>query len=111
ERHTARALVLWIHSWVVTDETFVTCTFVWSVTMHQPPPTQQVVECVDLRGEAAQVKVVVLDDSRIALTSSASRDEPVVLTVEQAALLRNQLGNALTAALRDARTTRGVDVS
>ena len=89
----------------------MTCAFVWSMTMSQPLPTQQVVEGVDLRGKSAHLEVDVRDDGRIALTSSAPQNEPLVLSAEQAACLRNQLGDALTAALRDARTPRGVDAS
>ncbi|MEV6644371.1 hypothetical protein [Amycolatopsis sp. NPDC051371] len=79
--------------------------------MSQPLSTQQFVEGVDLRGDSAHVEVDVRDDGRIALISSTPRNEPLILGADQAACLRNQLGGALTAALRDARTTRGVDAS
>lgn len=89
----------------------MTCAFVRSITMRQPLPTHQLVQGVDLHGEPAHVKVDVYDDGRIVLTNSTSRDEPVVLSAEQTARLRNQLGEALTAALRDPRTTREPDAS
>ncbi|MEV4052716.1 hypothetical protein AB0J55_16165 [Amycolatopsis sp. NPDC049688] len=69
--------------------------------------TRQHTEGVDQLGSPAQVEVEVRDDDRIALTSSTPPGEPILFSAESAAQLRNQLGDALTVSLRDARTTRG----
>ncbi|WP_410637756.1 hypothetical protein [Amycolatopsis sp. lyj-346] len=69
--------------------------------------TRQSTEGVDHLGNPAQVEVEVRDDGRIALTSSTPPDEPILFSAESAAQLRNQLGDALTVSLRDARTARG----
>ncbi|WP_284745083.1 hypothetical protein [Amycolatopsis sp. RTGN1] len=45
-------------------------------------------------------------DGRITLTSSTPPGEPIFFSAERAAQLRNQLGDALTISLRDARTGR-----
>ncbi|WP_146073676.1 hypothetical protein [Amycolatopsis sp. CA-126428] len=69
--------------------------------------TRQSTEGVDQLGGPAHVEVEVRDDDRIALTSSTPPGEPILFSAESAAQLRNQLGDALTVSLRDARTARG----
>jgi len=67
-------------------------------------PTCRTVEGVDPQGCSAFVEVAVQDDGRIALISSTASAQPVFLSADGAAELRNQLGAALTTSLRDART-------
>ncbi|MGW5742399.1 hypothetical protein [Amycolatopsis sp. NPDC003861] len=69
--------------------------------------TRQSTEGADQLGGPARVEVQVRDDGRIALTSSTASGEPILFSAESAAQLRNQLGDALTVSLRDARTARG----
>jgi hypothetical protein len=69
-------------------------------------PTRHVTEGVDQHGGPAQIEVVVRNDGRVTLASSTPADELVFFNAEQVARLRNQLGDALTVALRDTQTTR-----
>ena len=82
----------------------MTCTFVRSLTMRDPIPTA--IEGIDQRGKPARVLVRVRDDGRIDLISSTPPDEPIVLTPEGTANLRNQLGDVLAVALREAHAAR-----
>jgi hypothetical protein len=82
----------------------VTCVFVRSLTMRDPLRTRQASDGVDSQGTPAIVEIEVRDDGRITLTSSTPPGEPIFFGAEGAAQLRNQLGDALTISLRDART-------
>lgn len=79
--------------------------------MRDPIPTSQVAEGAGPMGEAAHIEVVVRNDGRVTLTSTAAAGMPVFFSPEQIAQLRNQLGDVLTIALRDARTGRGCTAS
>jgi hypothetical protein len=74
--------------------------------MRDPLTALQTTEGVDQLGDTAYVEVEVRHDGRIALTSSTPAGEPILFSSELAARLRNQIGDALTVSLRDARTTR-----
>jgi hypothetical protein len=74
--------------------------------MRDPLRTRQATEGVDSQGTPALVEIEVRDDGRITLTSSTAPGEPIFFNAELAAQLRNQLGDALTISLRNARTTR-----
>ena len=89
----------------------MTCAFVCSLTMRDRRPTPLPVEGVSPGGTPAVVRVGVRDDGRIEVTSSAPSGEPVLLTPEATAHLRNQLGEMLTIALRDIPTTQRRDAS
>ena len=75
--------------------------------MRDPVPTP--IEGVDRHGQPARVQVSVRDDGQIDLVSSTRPDEPIALSPEAAARLRNQLGDVLIIALREARTARRCD--
>jgi hypothetical protein len=77
--------------------------------MRDPRLARQTTDGVDLLGDPAHVNIEVQDDGRIALTSSTPQDEPILFGPERAARLRNQLGDALTVSLRDARTAGRCD--
>ncbi|WP_410619396.1 hypothetical protein [Amycolatopsis sp. cmx-8-4] len=72
--------------------------------MRDPLRSRQATEGVDSQGIPALVEIEVRDDGRIALTSSTPPGQPIFFGAERAAQLRNQLGNALTISLREART-------
>ncbi|WP_329068972.1 hypothetical protein [Amycolatopsis sp. NBC_01480] len=75
--------------------------------MGNGPRTEFVTECRTRDGGASAVTVAVCADGRFELLAAA---DLVVLTAEQVARLRTQLGDALTIGLRDARTCRGRSV-
>jgi hypothetical protein len=72
--------------------------------MRDPLRTRQATDGVDSQGSPALVEIEVQDDGRITLTSSTPPGEQTFFSAEQAAQLRNQLGDALTISLREART-------
>jgi tRNA A37 threonylcarbamoyladenosine synthetase subunit TsaC/SUA5/YrdC len=74
--------------------------------MRDPLRTRQATEGIDLRGAPVLLEVEVRADGRITLTSSTPAGEPTFFSAERAAQLRNQLGDALTISLREARTAR-----
>lgn len=78
--------------------------FVPSFTMSNEAPTRFLTHGSSHSGEPTSVEVSVLADGRLELSIQPAAS--AVLTPEQVAALRVNLGDALTVALQDARSVR-----
>jgi hypothetical protein len=74
------------------------------MTMSDGASTEFVTECSTPTGADAALTVTVDAGGRFELSATTT---PVVLSAEQVAHLRAQLGEVLTVGLRDSRTCRG----